>query len=122
MGMEGFDNSKMRMSPQEKAALSDVEREAQNSREATIDAANKKQSENRQGSPYAGTVEEGQKATAGEIIKEAQAENLQRAQETENKVARGMDVNNMSAKDKEAIAAAQRKVQEAFELAEKGKN
>lgn len=120
--MEGFDKSKMRMSPEDKAALSDVEREVQNSREATIDGAAKRHAESTQGSSYVETVEKAQEGVAGEIVKEAQAENLQRAQEEENRVARSMDMNNLSPKDKEALAAAQRKVEEAFHLREKGRN
>lgn len=123
MGMEGFDKSKMRMSPEEKAKLSDVERATQNSREATIDDAHQRFSERPvKGAPYAGTVEKAQEEVVGEIVKDAQAENLQRAQEEENRVQKSMDINNMSPKDKEALTVAQRKVEDAYHLREKGKN
>jgi hypothetical protein len=118
----GFNKDKMRMSAEEKAKLSGVELEAQQKRKATIDEAHKRYSQSREGSPYAGSVEETRKGVAGEIINEARDENLQRAQEAEGRVARGMDVNNMSAKDKEALVAAQKKVEDAFNLKEKGKN
>lgn len=112
----GFNKDKMRMSAEEKATLSGVELENQQKREATIDEAARRYGQKREGSPYAGSVEEAQKGIAGEIIEEAQAENLQRAQEDENRVARSMDIDNMTPKDKEILAAAQKKVEDAYKL------
>lgn len=118
MEISGFDKDKMRMSPEEKAVLSGVELKNQQTREAALDEAAKRYGQSREGNPYAGSVEEAQKGVAGEIINEARKENLLRAQEVESRVAKSMDVNNMSTKDKEALAAAQRKVEEAFKLSE----